>query len=43
MAKQAATTATAVKRVNAKDVKRAQDKDDLATLEEKTSHPVSSS
>lgn len=41
MAKQAA--ASAVKKVNARDVKRAQDKDDLATLEEKASHPVSHS
>lgn len=38
MAKQAT-----VKKVNARDVKRAQDKDDLETLEAKAGQPVSDS
>lgn len=39
MAKQ--NTAPTVKKVNPREVKRTQDKDDLETLEEKASHPVS--
>lgn len=39
MAKQ--NTAPVVKKANLREVKRAQEKDDLETLEEKASHPVS--